>query len=161
MSASSTTRAMPMMRRMVFNVSPSNMLAVTNLHQWEHLFLTIAFSCPVFATSGAVTIPARSPEAGSVLCFQNVGKHALISHRPRRAPCGGIEDGTGVFRSVCTQAIDLQRQSVVKMSRHGPPDNRYATQCAIHIHTGNGELMPNNRLMMPMMLGDKGVCVFK
>ena len=161
MSASRTTRVMPMIIRMVFTKSPSNIFAVSNLHQWEHLFLTIAFSCPVFATRRAVIIPARSPETGSALCFQNEGKHALISHRLRRAPCGGIEDGAGVFRSVCTQAIDLQRQSVVKMPRHRPPDNRHAMQCAIHIHKGNGKLMPNNRLMMPMMLSDKGVCLLK
>ena len=60
----------------------------------------------------------------------------------------------------CTQAVDLQCQSIVQIAADGT-----AHDCHTHkpssLHTTNGELVSDDRLMVPVVFRNKGIGFFQ
>ena len=84
----------------------------------------------------------------------------MIPHRSRRSPCCGIEHRASVACPVRTKPIDLKRPAIIKHTAHRSPNNGntddFLTVCA-----SNQKLVSNNRLVMAMVLLNKGVCLLQ
>lgn len=83
-----------------------------------------------------------------------------IAHSPYSPPCGSVKETASVFGSVGAKAIDLQRPAIIQVTGNRATYDGY-TDNILPVCAGDGELMADNRLMMPMMLLHKSVCLFK
>src|SRR5699024_4300423 len=115
-----------------------------------------AASCPAFAASQPHAFPSGGPQACTAFRVENVGDDFPIAHSPCRPPCGSVKKTASVLGAVCAKPVDFQRQAVVQIAAYRPSHNGDAYQPPV-CHAADGKFMPDNRLMVPVAAGDKGI----
>ena len=90
-------------------------------------------------------------------CLRILGGQAL-DEVGGGAPCSGIQNRACISSSVCTTAVYLKRPSIIQIPCNGSSDDRHAYDF-LSVCAADGKFMPNDRLMMAVMLCHKRICL--
>ena len=108
---------------------------------------------PVQTTRLTLASPTSSSQTCAVFAFKRVGNDLVIAHSCR-CPCSrSIEETTRIPRTIGTEPSNLKGVTIIQKPAHWTACDHNADKIPSGL-SADGEIMPDNRLVVTVMLPD-------